>query len=113
MRCSDAFGYIGVLSPGLLPLTAAHLPHVRAVAASDRSSYPRTGPGRTREMSLSGSKAPASDRATLRVLLIEDSIDDADLVADELRAGGYVLEYERVDTVAALRAALRTRSWQL
>jgi signal transduction histidine kinase len=64
-------------------------------------------------MSVTGSKAPAPERAALRVLLIEDSVDDADLVADELRAGGYVLEHERVDTAAALRAALRARSWQL
>jgi signal transduction histidine kinase len=46
-------------------------------------------------------------------LIIEDSLDDADLVIAELRAAGYSLDYERVDSAAALRTALCTSRFQL
>ena len=49
----------------------------------------------------------------LRVLMIEDSPADAELVARQLRAGGYVVAYERVDTPAAMRATLAQASWDL
>ncbi|MBI5000541.1 MAG: PAS domain S-box protein [Euryarchaeota archaeon] len=42
----------------------------------------------------------------LRVLIIEDSKDDAELVALEIRRGGYDVAYERVDTPEGMRAAL-------
>src|SRR2546429_290796 len=42
----------------------------------------------------------------LRVLMVEDSEDDARLVLRELRTAGYDLTHERVDTAAALEAAL-------
>src|SRR6266404_2680796 len=49
----------------------------------------------------------------LRVLLIEDSEDDAALLLLELRRGGYDTTHERVDTPAALSAALDTQKWDL
>ena len=49
----------------------------------------------------------------LRVLLVEDSEDDALLVLRELRAAGYDLTHERVDTAAALEAALERHPWDL
>ncbi|MDX2168366.1 MAG: PAS domain S-box protein [Deltaproteobacteria bacterium] len=49
----------------------------------------------------------------LRVLLIEDSDDDAELLLHELRRGGYVPEWQRVDTADALRAALTAQAWDL
>ena len=49
----------------------------------------------------------------LRVLMVEDSEDDALLVLRELRAAGYDLTHERVDTAAALAAALDRRPWDL
>lgn len=50
----------------------------------------------------------------LRVLLVEDSQDDAEVMVEELRDGGYCVEYTRVDTEHALRAALAQRhDWQL
>ena len=44
----------------------------------------------------------------LRVLLIEDSDDDAALVVRRLRRGGYDLTYERVETAEAMRDALNS-----
>jgi two-component system cell cycle sensor histidine kinase/response regulator CckA len=49
----------------------------------------------------------------LRVLMIEDSVDDAALLLRELQRGGYDVNYERVDTAAALKAALVTADWDL
>jgi PAS domain S-box-containing protein len=48
----------------------------------------------------------------LRVLLVEDSEDDASLILRELRSGGYVPTADRVDTAAGLAAALHHR-WDL
>ena len=42
----------------------------------------------------------------LRVLLVEDSADDAEIIARTLRAGGLVIEARVVDTAAGLRAEL-------
>lgn len=49
----------------------------------------------------------------LRILLIEDSEDDATLLLHELRRGGYDPEWERVDTAAGLEAALARGGWDL
>ena len=49
----------------------------------------------------------------LRVLLVEDSADDAGLMLRELRRAGYDLTHERVDTAAALEAALDRHPWDL
>ena len=47
----------------------------------------------------------------LRVLLVEDSDDDAQLVMRALRHGGFELDSERVDTPDAMQAALRKDKW--
>ena len=49
----------------------------------------------------------------LRLLLIEDSERDAQLVLRNLRQGGYEPEYLRVQTAPDLRAALSTREWDV
>src|SRR3712207_471560 len=49
----------------------------------------------------------------LRVLLVEDSENDALLLARGLRRGGYDPTWERVDTPAAMEAALDGRGWDL
>jgi diguanylate cyclase (GGDEF)-like protein len=49
----------------------------------------------------------------LRLLLIEDSEDDAALVVRTLSRGGYDVTAERVDTPAALRAALDRQLWDV
>ncbi len=49
----------------------------------------------------------------LRILLIEDSEDDALLVLREIQRGGYEVESERVETANAMREALARRPWDL
>ena len=49
----------------------------------------------------------------LRILLIEDSEDDARLVLREIQRGGYDVEFERVETADAMRAALAHHFWDL
>ncbi|MHB0937759.1 MAG: PAS domain S-box protein [Armatimonadota bacterium] len=50
---------------------------------------------------------------TLRVLLVEDSEDDAVLLLDALRAGGFDPHAARVETEAAFRASLAAEPWDL
>ena len=49
----------------------------------------------------------------LRVLMVEDLEDDVLLISHELRRGGYDLTFERVDTPAAMRAALVAKTWDV
>ena len=49
----------------------------------------------------------------LRLLLVEDSEDDAALLLRELRRGGFEVSHERVDTAAALISALDSNKWDL
>ncbi len=49
----------------------------------------------------------------LQVLVVEDSEDDAWLLIHELRRGGYQVTYERVETAAAMVAALDRQPWDL
>ncbi len=49
----------------------------------------------------------------LRILILEDSEDDAALLLRALRRGGYEPDYERVDTAEAMRAALDRDEWDV
>ncbi|HET7770835.1 MAG TPA: ATP-binding protein, partial [Chloroflexota bacterium] len=49
----------------------------------------------------------------LRLLLVEDSEDDALLLADELESAGYALTMHRVQTPEQLRAALTGDEWDI
>lgn len=49
----------------------------------------------------------------LRLLIVEDSEDDALLLTRGLQRGGYEVKYERVDTAAALASALDRSEWDL
>ncbi|MHB8399322.1 MAG: response regulator [Candidatus Limnocylindrales bacterium] len=49
----------------------------------------------------------------LRVLIVEDSEDDAELLLRELRHGGYEPTYARVETAATLSAELAARAWDI
>jgi PAS domain S-box-containing protein len=50
---------------------------------------------------------------TLRLLLVEDSVDDAELVVHALEQGGYAVVHERVETAGAMQAALDRKLWDL
>ncbi len=49
----------------------------------------------------------------LRVLAIEDSVDDLELIRNELTEGGFTVVHDRVETVDSLRAALEYGSWDV
>ncbi len=54
-----------------------------------------------------------SQALRLRLLMIEDSDDDATLVLAAFAHSGYVVSATRVDEANALAAALRSGSWDL
>jgi CheY-like chemotaxis protein len=49
----------------------------------------------------------------LRVLVVEDSPDDAEPTVAQLRRAGYRIEFERVEDAGGMRAALESKSWDL
>jgi len=50
---------------------------------------------------------------SLRVLIADDSENDALLLLRELKQGGYAPTYERVDSAEAMTAALDRQAWDL
>jgi DNA-binding NtrC family response regulator len=50
---------------------------------------------------------------TLRVLIVEDLEDDALLLIRELKKGGCDPVYERVETAAAMKKALKEKQWDI
>ena len=49
----------------------------------------------------------------LKVLIVEDSEDDALLISHELRRGGYEVAYRRVETETEMITALQLETWDL
>jgi two-component system, cell cycle sensor histidine kinase and response regulator CckA len=49
----------------------------------------------------------------LHILIVEDSEDDLLLLLRELRHGGYTPDYVRVETAAAMQAALDRQAWDI
>lgn len=49
----------------------------------------------------------------LRVLIVEDSEDDTELIVYQLERGGYAPIYQRVDSLAAMTAALEQQQWDV
>ena len=56
---------------------------------------------------------PTSPQKQLRALVIEDSEIDALLLIEQLKAGGYALETQRVDNADELNAALAGKPWDI
>jgi PAS domain S-box-containing protein len=50
---------------------------------------------------------------SLKLLMVEDSNDDAELLLYTLRRGGYDVTWQRVDTSDAMRAALLEAQWDI
>jgi DNA-binding NtrC family response regulator len=61
-------------------------------------------------MGRSSASPPAK---TIRVLLAEDSEQDAELLLHELASGGYEVTAVRVETGEAMRTMLLTRTWDV
>jgi response regulator RpfG family c-di-GMP phosphodiesterase len=53
------------------------------------------------------------EKSQLRILLVEDSDNDAQLLLREIRRAGYEIEYKRVETADALKANLAEREWDV
>ena len=49
----------------------------------------------------------------LRVLMVDDSEDDVQLIIRELKKGGYDPLYERVETAGAMQKALQEKQWDI
>lgn len=49
----------------------------------------------------------------LRVLLVEDSVDDAELLIRLIKKGGYPVYYERIDTAKQMVEALTNKQWDV
>lgn len=49
----------------------------------------------------------------IRILIIEDSDTDRELLLHELKRGGYLVEYVCVDTSEAMNAALDLQEWDI
>lgn len=56
---------------------------------------------------------PDEAKVSLRVLLVEDSATDATLLLAELRRQGYAPDYERVQTIAEMSAAISNLTWDI
>ncbi|VAX12726.1 diguanylate cyclase/phosphodiesterase (GGDEF & EAL domains) with PAS/PAC sensor(s) [hydrothermal vent metagenome] len=54
-----------------------------------------------------------NSNVTLRILLVEDNPDDAELVLRTLRKGGYSIDSLRVDNESDLKYALDTSTWDV
>lgn len=52
-------------------------------------------------------------KTPIKLLLVEDSDDDAQLILRELQRGGYEVEFERVETAGDMQSALTRQSWDL
>lgn len=62
---------------------------------------------------MSNLKSKIEDPQSLRVLIVEDSEDDALLEIRALKKGGYAPVYERVETAAAMLSALKDKIWDI
>src|SRR5262245_35576535 len=50
---------------------------------------------------------------SLRVLVVEDSVDDTFFIVRELQRGGFEVDFERVETQAAMQSALEADDWDI
>ena len=51
--------------------------------------------------------------AAISVLIVEDSVNDAELMVRQLQRDGFEVRYERVESAAEMAAALKRREWDL
>lgn len=52
-------------------------------------------------------------KTKIKVLFVEDSDDDAQLVLREIQRGGYEVEFERIETAEHMKSALTHHAWDL
>jgi PAS domain S-box-containing protein len=49
----------------------------------------------------------------LRVLIVEDSVEDTFFIVRELQRGGFIVSFERVETRMGMQAALNAQNWDI
>src|SRR6202034_1692590 len=76
-------------------------PLLHRSAGAESHLAPRRSPGRTRTVK------------SLRLLMAEDSEDDAELILRELRRGGFEVSWQRVQTAQDMRDALARQPWDI
>jgi hypothetical protein len=52
-------------------------------------------------------------KKALRILVVEDSEDDAILELHQIEKGGYTVDYERVETSEGMKALLKEKKWDI
>ena len=52
-------------------------------------------------------------KSLLRILIVEDLEDDAELIMREIRRSGYTVEFERVETKTGMQQALSSNAWDV
>ncbi len=57
--------------------------------------------------------APQDDKKQLKLLMVEDSADDAELLLAELRRGGFAPQARRVESPEEMQAALQEDNWDM
>ena len=59
------------------------------------------------------SEIPNPQSKPLRLLVVEDSPRDAEIVVREIRRGGFDVTWKRVETAEAMRTNLREKTWDI
>lgn len=57
--------------------------------------------------------SPASTKPTVRILVVEDSLDDYELLRHRLRTAPFAAEAQRVEDAPGMSAALRDSGWDI
>ena len=52
-------------------------------------------------------------KRTIRILIIEDSEDDTELLVRQVEKSGYTITYSRVESEKEMKSALREEGWDL
>lgn len=79
----------------------------------DRRLVPETAQNGSTEPSTARVTAATNMATPLRVLIVEDSLDDMHLLLAELKRGGYDVTHQRVTNETGVRLALESGSWDL
>jgi len=109
-----------LLASGRLPHSQANSVRLQADAPSQASALtnPRPSGGSASEPAGPSSdpgqeRTPSQADNPLRVLMIEDNMNDCELIVRQLKRCGFSPQYRRVDTEAELRRALEEESWDI
>src|SRR5574337_459 len=98
------------MSNFLLRIEAAHRSKAQCTALRGAGGQAMETPHTSSSPSAAGA---TGNGRPLRVLVVEDSEDDAILLVRELRRGGYHPVWQRVETADAMKVAISQQSWDV